>query len=140
MIFEHPEYLLGLLIVPAAALFFLWANKQRDKTLAKMGQSSLLKRLSTSINWRGRRWRNTLLLAALALFIFALARPQWGSEMREVKQEGLQVMVALDVSTPHGLHRGSLFNELHLPLLREWELRPHTPAYEAGHLLVVHPA
>jgi Ca-activated chloride channel family protein len=98
MIFEHPEYLLGLLIVPAAALFFLWANKQRDKTLAKMGQSSLLKRLSTSINWRGRRWRNALLLVALALFIFALARPQWGSEVREVKQEGLQVMVALDVS------------------------------------------
>lgn len=98
MIFEHPEYLLGLLIVPAAALFFLWANKQRDKALAKMGQSSLLKRLSTSINWRGRRWRNALLLIALALFIFALARPQWGSEVREVKQEGLQVMVALDVS------------------------------------------
>lgn len=98
MIFEHPEYLLGLLIVPAAALFFLWANKQRDKALAKMGQSSLLKRLSTSINWRGRRWRNALLLVALALFIFALARPQWGSEVREIKQEGLQVMVALDVS------------------------------------------
>ena len=98
MIFEHPEFLLGLLIVPAAALFFLWANKQRDNALSKMGQSSLLKRLSTSINWRGRRWRNALLLAALALFIFALARPQWGSEVREIKQEGLQVMVALDVS------------------------------------------
>ena len=34
----------------------------------------------------------------MALIIFALARPQWGTEVREIDQEGLQVMVALDVS------------------------------------------
>jgi Ca-activated chloride channel family protein len=78
MNFAHPEYLPGLLLLPAA--------------------SALLRRLSANINWRGRRWRNALLLIALAFFIVALARPQWGSEVREVKQEGLQVLVALDVS------------------------------------------
>ncbi len=30
--------------------------------------------------------------------MIALARPQWGSEVREIEQEGLQVIVALDVS------------------------------------------
>ena len=35
---------------------------------------------------------------SLTFFILALARPQWGSEVREIDQEGLQVMVALDVS------------------------------------------
>ena len=32
------------------------------------------------------------------MVMIALARPQWGSEVREIEQEGLQVMVALDVS------------------------------------------
>ena len=98
MNFAHPEYLPGLLLLPAAFLFLLWANKKRARTLAKMGESALLRRLSSNINWSGRRWRNALLLIALAFFIVALARPQWGSEVREVKQEGLQVLVALDVS------------------------------------------
>jgi Ca-activated chloride channel family protein len=30
--------------------------------------------------------------------VFALARPQWGTETHEVEQKGIEVMVALDVS------------------------------------------
>ena len=98
MSFAKPEYLLALFTLPAVGLLMYWANKKRQQSLSKLGESSLLRKLTTSINWRGRRWRNALLLLALALFILALARPQWGSEVREINQEGLQVMVALDVS------------------------------------------
>ena len=98
MNFAKPEYLLALLLVPAVGLLMLWANKKRQHALKKLGDSPLLSKLTTSINWRGRRWRNALLLSALTLFIIALARPQWGSEVHEINQEGLQVMVALDIS------------------------------------------
>jgi Ca-activated chloride channel family protein len=98
MNFAKPEYLLLLFSVPAAGLLMYWANKKRRHALDKLGDSSLLKKMTTSINWQGRRWRNALLLSALALLIIALARPQWGNEVREINQEGLQVMVALDVS------------------------------------------
>lgn len=99
MTFAHPQFLfLGLILVPAAALFLYWASKQHQKAFARLGDSALIQRLSSSINWRGRRWQNVLWLAALALLIIALARPQWGSEVREIDQEGLQVMIALDVS------------------------------------------
>ena len=98
MSFAKPEYLIALFTLPAVGLLMYWANKKRQQSLSKLGESSLLRKLTTSINWRGRRWRNALLLLALALFILALARPQWGSEVREINQEGLQVMVALDVS------------------------------------------
>jgi len=98
MNFAKPEYLLALFIIPAVGLLMFWANKKRRQSLGKLGESSLLRKLTTSINWRGRRWRNALLLLSLTLFIIALARPQWGSEVREIDQEGLQVMVALDVS------------------------------------------
>ena len=98
MIFAKPEYLLALLLLPAVGLLMLWANKKRQQSLAKLGDSPLLKKLTTSINWRGRGWRNALQLFTLGLLIIALARPQWGSEVRQIDQEGLQVMVALDVS------------------------------------------
>jgi Ca-activated chloride channel family protein len=39
-----------------------------------------------------------LWLVALAAILLAMARPQWGIEKKEVEQQGIEVMVALDVS------------------------------------------
>ena len=98
MIFAKPEYLLVLLMLPAFSLFLLWANKSRQQALASLGDIILIQRLSANISLRGRKWQTILWLFALTMFILALARPQWGSEVREIDQEGLQVMVALDIS------------------------------------------
>lgn len=99
MQFAQPQFLLlGLIILPAAALFLWWARSQQKKALARLGDQKLIDKLSANINWTGRRWKTLLQLAALFFLILALARPQWGSEVREIEQEGLQVIVALDVS------------------------------------------
>ena len=98
MIFANPQFLTALLLIPAAALLLIWAGRRRNRALNRLGDPSLIERLSVSINRRGRRWRNVAQLSALALLIIALARPQWGSEVREIEQEGLQLVVALDVS------------------------------------------
>lgn len=98
MIFAKPEFLIGLLLIPAAGAFLLWARARQRQALARLGDPNLIQRLSASVNWSGRRWRRALQLTALGLMVIALARPQWGSEVREIEQEGLQVMVALDVS------------------------------------------
>jgi Ca-activated chloride channel family protein len=58
----------------------------------------MIKRLVANINLSGRRWKIILWFTAVILLIVSLARPQWGSEVREIEQEGLQVMIALDVS------------------------------------------
>jgi Ca-activated chloride channel family protein len=98
MVFARSYVLLGFLLVPAVGLFLLWTTKKQRGALTKLGDAVLLGRLTANINWRGRRWQTALRLIALTLFIVALARPQWGSEVQEHQQEGLQVMVALDVS------------------------------------------
>ena len=98
MNFAKPEYLLLLVTIPLVGMLMYYASKKRKQSLSKLGESPLLRRLTSSINWRGRRWKNVLLLMSLTFFILAVARPQWGSEVREIDQEGLQVMVALDVS------------------------------------------
>jgi Ca-activated chloride channel family protein len=99
MTFANPFFLYGLIILlPVMALFFLWANRRREAALTRLGKPTLVQRLSATVNWRGRRWRNILWFVALVMLLVSLARPQWGTETREVEQEGIQVMVALDVS------------------------------------------
>jgi Ca-activated chloride channel family protein len=39
-----------------------------------------------------------LWFVALTTLVISLARPQWGSQVQEVEQQGIEVMVALDVS------------------------------------------
>lgn len=98
MTFAHPNFLITLLLVPLFAVFLMWANNRRKADLSRLGERTLIDKLSAGINWQGRRWRSLLWLAALTLAIVAIARPQWGTEVQTVEQEGLQVMVALDVS------------------------------------------
>jgi Ca-activated chloride channel family protein len=98
MTFAQPMFLFVLILLPVMWLFLLWAGRRRATAIARLGQPTLLERLSAHVNWRGRRWQTRLWFLALALLILALARPQWGSEVQVVEQQGLQVMVALDVS------------------------------------------
>lgn len=98
MTFANPQFLIALILVPSAALFLLWAGRRRQRALARLGDAPLIRRLSATVNERGRHWQAALGLFALAMLILAIARPQWGSETQEIDQEGLQVVVALDVS------------------------------------------
>ena len=99
MQFGQPQFLIiGLILIPVVALFLLWARRKQRNAINRLGNDTLIARLSADTNWRGRRWRTFLRLTSLTLLVIALARPQWGSEVREIEQEGLQVMVALDVS------------------------------------------
>ena len=98
MTFANPTFLWALLLVPLALIFLGWAERSRKAAIQQLGDPSLIQRLSLSVNWNGRKWQTRLWLLALALALVALARPQWGSEVQVVEQEGVQVMVALDIS------------------------------------------
>lgn len=98
MTFGEPRFLWVLLLLPAVILFWRWVDNRRQAALARVGDVGLVQRLSATVNWRGRAWQTRLWFLALALVIVALARPQWGSEVQVVEQQGIQVMVALDVS------------------------------------------
>ncbi len=99
MILARPDMLYVLTLIPIMALFMVWAARRRRAALARLGDAGLIDMLSMTIDWRGRRARNALWLAALALIVVALARPQWGSAVQAVERRGVQVMVALDIST-----------------------------------------
>jgi Ca-activated chloride channel family protein len=86
-------------VIPAVALFLVWNASQRRKILAGWGQLSLVAALSDSLSHRRRRWKTLLWFSALTALIVALARPRWGTQVTVKAQEGVEVMVALDVSS-----------------------------------------
>ncbi|MEM7114843.1 MAG: VWA domain-containing protein [Chloroflexota bacterium] len=98
MNFAATQLLSLLIIIPLAGLLLWWVAFRRRQLLARLGDGALLARLSELVNHNGRLLRSILYLLALALTIIALARPQWGFDEETVEQQGVQIMVALDVS------------------------------------------
>ena len=87
-----------LVIPPALAAFFWWGERVKRKLLPQFVESRLLAQLTTGLSSARRKWKYLLLIAAGALLIVALARPQRGFDLAEVQQNGLDIVVAVDTS------------------------------------------
>ena len=96
--FANPQYLYLLAIIPALWLIYLLASKNRRKRLARFGNISLLKELMPEVSSGRIKLKFILYCTALTLIIFALARPQLGSKIREEKSKGVEMMLVVDVS------------------------------------------
>lgn len=94
----HPEYLYGLFILlPLLALYY-YAARRRGTMLARFGDPALLAGLVDSPGRYRRGVKFTLLALALLFLVLGLANPQIGTKMEEVKREGVDAVIALDVS------------------------------------------
>lgn len=96
--FENIEYLWGLLIIPLLTLFFIWSRIARRRALKKFGQQEILNHLMPFSSKNRPVFKFMVLMLALALFIAGIARPQFGSKLKTVKREGVELIIALDVS------------------------------------------
>ena len=99
MFFEYPK-LLWLLLVPALlVLHYIYRE---------IAQKRPHLRVSTSVPWmlRGRSFMSffrhvpfALRIAALSLIVVAIARPRSSEDMERVDTEGIDIVLAMDVST-----------------------------------------
>jgi Ca-activated chloride channel homolog len=96
--FAHMEYLWGLLIIPILGLFFIWSRIARKKALRKFGNIQTIKELMPYASNSRPALKFFILMLALAFLITGAARPQFGSKLKKVKREGIELMIALDVS------------------------------------------
>ena len=96
--FEDPIYLWMLLIIPILILmrFIVW--KKRKRNLRKFGDPSLLKEMMPDVSKYRPTIKFCLLLSAITILIFMIARPQVGSKISHEKREGIEVLIALDIS------------------------------------------
>lgn len=99
MRFANPNLLWLLLVIPPGLLGFLWWSARRKRALlTRFIEPRLLDGLLAGVSPARRRVRHGLLAGAVACFVIALARPQWGFDWEEVKQRGLDIIVAIDTS------------------------------------------
>lgn len=99
MRFANAHLLWLLLVIPPALLMFLWwAGRNKRVLLAQFVEPRLLKGLLAGVSPARARLRAGLLVSAVACFIVALARPQWGFDWEEVRQRGLDIIIAIDTS------------------------------------------
>jgi Ca-activated chloride channel family protein len=64
----------------------------------RMGDRPLVARLAAAVSSRRRRWKAALVVVAVLMVSAALAGPRFGTKLREVKREGIDLVIALDVS------------------------------------------
>ena len=88
--------LFGLLAVALVAYWFMRGRREREQN--EWGSQKVRQRLFARINQTGSKWRNTLHWVGIVMLIIASTGPQVGTQIREVKREGVDVLVALDIS------------------------------------------
>ena len=96
--FEEPAYLYLLLLLPVLAALYLYFNYRRRKAIRKFGDPELMAQLMPDASRYRPDVKFSIVLMAIGLFSLLLARPQFGSKLETVKRQGIEVMIALDIS------------------------------------------
>ena len=94
----HPGNLWTLLAVPLVVGLFAWAAWQRREALRRFGDAGLVERLAAAVSPRRRRWKAAFVALGVLLVALALAGPRFGTTLREIEREGVDLVIALDVS------------------------------------------
>lgn len=103
MIFRFADPLLLLLLLVLPVLFLLLGRPGRSGAL-RFSSTKLAAQLTAFVRQRPGRWRTALRGIALALLIIALARPQTGEELTTNRSSGLDILLAVDLSTSMWAH------------------------------------
>ncbi len=96
--FADPEYLYLLLIIPLLAYRY-WSKRGLGGGRIRFSDIGIIKRVGQTRKQMLRHGLFLLRLLFIALVIMAFARPQSGSKMRETSTEGVDIVLAIDVSS-----------------------------------------
>ena len=94
----HPLYLYLLLLIPIFIAAFIFIRYKRRQNIKKFGDIRLINQLMPDVSSIRPIIKFTLMMIMLALIIFILARPQYGMRNEEYKRQGIETVIAVDVS------------------------------------------
>ncbi|MFQ5636824.1 MAG: VWA domain-containing protein [bacterium] len=97
--FANPQFLFLLLLIPFLLFWYLKRNRVRSGTVrySNLGLIKNVEKLSKKKNYRHLIFG--LRLLALSFLIFCFARPQSGYTEEEIITEGIDIVLALDISS-----------------------------------------
>ena len=95
---ENPEILYLLALIPVFWIVYFLHYKWRKKSLQRFADFALVEHTIPYLPKHKLLAKFLLFSAAYFFFIIGLANPQIGSKLEEVKREGIDLMIAIDLS------------------------------------------
>ena len=96
--FANPDFLYLLLLLPVMILIYIINTFRKNRALKRLGNIDLVTTLVPEMSKARPFIKFILQLIAVAAGVIILSRPQFGSKIEDVKKEGVEVIIALDVS------------------------------------------
>ncbi len=96
--FANPHILWLLLTIPVMVIALMAMAQLRKRNIAKFGNPSTLAALMPDLSSVRKRIKSSLFLLAVTAVIFAAARPQFGSKLKEQTSQGVEMMLVVDIS------------------------------------------
>lgn len=98
MIWESPLYLWLLLCLPILIVLIWYRNRYIQKIQKKYFEKNLFNTLRKGFWSTGAAIKTVFFIIGLGFVFTALAGPKIGTEVREVKRRGIDMLIALDLS------------------------------------------
>ncbi|MCR9132575.1 MAG: VWA domain-containing protein [bacterium] len=98
MIWENATYLWFLILIPVLIALVWWRGKSIQNTQKKFFDHELFQSLRIGFWETGSSLKISLTITGLVFLIISLAGPKVGTEVREVKRRGVDMLIALDLS------------------------------------------
>ncbi len=96
--FAYPTYLYLLALIPAIVLLYFWERHSRRRKLKKFGNPETIRHLMPDASVYKRGIKILLEVIAVAALVVALCRPRSGEKEEVSEVNGIEVMIAFDVS------------------------------------------
>tara|TARA_B100000902_G_scaffold175658_1_gene169447 strand:+ start:69129 stop:70142 length:1014 start_codon:yes stop_codon:yes gene_type:complete len=96
--YENIEFLYLFYGIIGFILLFIYYNKWKKKAFESFGKFSTIENLIPNYSKTRENIKFFILLFYISALIIGIANPQIGTKMEEVKREGVDLMIALDLS------------------------------------------
>ncbi len=96
--FENPLMLWLLAVIPLMALINLLMWQRQKRRYKRLGDKELLRQMMPGISKFRPTVKFWLMMTATALTVVILARPQMGSKISHEKRNGIEIIIAMDIS------------------------------------------
>lgn len=87
-----------LITIPVFVVAYIVYTQRKRRQLVEFGDPELMAQLMPDASKTRPIWKLSLLMVALVFLTIAAARPQFGQKEKTIKRQGIEVMVALDIS------------------------------------------
>ncbi|SYZ73983.1 BatB protein (fragment) [Candidatus Zixiibacteriota bacterium] len=98
MRFAVPSNLILLGLIAVLGIFYIWSISRKKKLLSRFGDLFLIMKNAPYISFARQGGKAALLLAGVLFMVITLSQIQCGTHMEMMKREGIDLVIAVDVS------------------------------------------